>query len=160
MAVRVQELAACGSNSTGRPIAWANSTMWFGAQLEWPPTDTPSSARRGRRAATAPRKHWRCRRSALAPLCGLRTRFSTVHNEPPIPPSCPSCSQIMRLARPASRFGDLPDLCTFECRACGVLYTEARAERRCETGADCNYNEVLCSPSLYSAISVLSPFHQ
>jgi hypothetical protein len=37
---------------------------------------------------------------------------------------CPSCAQIMRLAQKASR-GDLPDLCTFECRACGVSLIEA-----------------------------------
>ena len=37
---------------------------------------------------------------------------------------CPSCAQIMRLAQ-ASRFGDARDLCTFECRACGVSYIEA-----------------------------------
>jgi hypothetical protein len=38
---------------------------------------------------------------------------------------CPSCGQTMRLARITSRFGDLPDLYTFECRACGVLRVEA-----------------------------------
>jgi hypothetical protein len=40
-------------------------------------------------------------------------------------PLCPSCAQIMRLAQKASRFGDQPDLCTFECRACGVSLIEA-----------------------------------
>ena len=43
----------------------------------------------------------------------------------PKPPHCPSCAQIMRLARITSRFGDLPDLYTFECRACGVSHVEA-----------------------------------
>jgi hypothetical protein len=43
----------------------------------------------------------------------------------PKPPLCPSCAQTMRLARITSRFGDLPDLYTFECRACGVLRVEA-----------------------------------
>ncbi len=38
----------------------------------------------------------------------------------PKSPLCPGCAQIMRLARITSRFGDLPDLYTFECRACGV----------------------------------------
>ena len=42
-------------------------------------------------------------------------------------PLCPSCAQIMRLARKASRIGDLPDLCTFECRACGVSLIEVAA---------------------------------
>jgi hypothetical protein len=41
------------------------------------------------------------------------------------PPLCPSCGQTMQLARMTSRFGDLPDLYTFECRACGVLHVEA-----------------------------------
>jgi hypothetical protein len=43
----------------------------------------------------------------------------------PKPPPCPSCAQIMRLARITSRFDDLPDLYTFECRACGVSHIEA-----------------------------------
>jgi hypothetical protein len=38
---------------------------------------------------------------------------------------CPSCAQSMRLARITSRFGDLPDLYTFECRAFGVSRIEA-----------------------------------
>ena len=43
----------------------------------------------------------------------------------PTPPHCPSCAQIMLLARVTSRFDDLPDLYTFECRACGVSHIEA-----------------------------------
>jgi len=43
----------------------------------------------------------------------------------PALPLCPSCVQIMRFAQKASRIGDLPDLCTFECRACGVSLIEA-----------------------------------
>ena len=43
----------------------------------------------------------------------------------PKPPLCPSCAQIMKLARVTSRFDDLPDLYTFECRACGVSHIEA-----------------------------------
>jgi hypothetical protein len=43
----------------------------------------------------------------------------------PKSPDCPSCAQIMRLARITSRFGDLPDLYTFECGACGVSHVEA-----------------------------------
>ena len=38
---------------------------------------------------------------------------------------CPSCAQVMRLARITSRFDDLPDLYVFECRACGVSHIEA-----------------------------------
>src|SRR6516165_10680136 len=41
------------------------------------------------------------------------------------PPLCASCAQTMRLARITSRFGDLPDLYVFECRACGVSHIEA-----------------------------------
>ena len=43
----------------------------------------------------------------------------------PTLPLCPSCAQIMRLARTTSRFRDLPDLYIFECRACGVSHIEA-----------------------------------
>jgi hypothetical protein len=67
---------------------------------------------------------------------------------PGLPP-CPSCSQIMRLAGTASRFGDLPDIHTFECRACGVSYIEEAPDGGITA-------EVLCSPSLYS--TGLSPF--
>jgi hypothetical protein len=42
----------------------------------------------------------------------------------PTSPYCPACAQVMRLARITSRFGDLPDLYTFECRACGVSHIE------------------------------------
>jgi hypothetical protein len=42
----------------------------------------------------------------------------------PASPHCPGCAQIMRLARITSRFGHLPDLYTFECRACGVSHIE------------------------------------
>jgi hypothetical protein len=40
-------------------------------------------------------------------------------------PLCPSCAQVMRLARTMSRFGDLPELYIFECQACGVSNIEA-----------------------------------
>jgi hypothetical protein len=43
----------------------------------------------------------------------------------PSPPLCPSCAQIMQIARITSRFDDLPDLYTFECRACGLSHIEA-----------------------------------
>jgi len=42
----------------------------------------------------------------------------------PASPLCPACAQIMRLARITSRFGDLPDLYTFECQTCGVSHIE------------------------------------
>jgi hypothetical protein len=40
-------------------------------------------------------------------------------------PRCPSCAQVMRLVRIRSRFEELPDLYTFECRACGLWHIEA-----------------------------------
>jgi hypothetical protein len=43
----------------------------------------------------------------------------------PRPPLYPSCAQIMRLARTTARFGKLPDLYIFECRACGVSHIDA-----------------------------------
>src|SRR5262249_44792966 len=63
------------------------------------------------------------------PHCGSRT-FSAMRNEhsgkyTPRPPHCPSCAQLMRLARTTSRFGNLPDLYIFECRACGVSHIDA-----------------------------------
>ena len=42
----------------------------------------------------------------------------------PKSPLCPSCAQVMQLVRITSRFGDLPDLYTFECRACGLSHIE------------------------------------
>jgi hypothetical protein len=42
----------------------------------------------------------------------------------PKPPLCPGCAQNMRLIRRTQRFGALSDVCTFECRACGVSHFE------------------------------------
>ena len=53
----------------------------------------------------------------------------------PKPPVCPSCAQVMRLARVTSRFDDLPDLYTFACRACGVAHIEAGIVADPETGS-------------------------
>jgi hypothetical protein len=43
---------------------------------------------------------------------------------PPAPARCPSCAKPMRLVRKTIRFNGLPDLCTFECQACGVSHIE------------------------------------
>jgi hypothetical protein len=64
--------------------------------------------------------------------CGSRTVFA-MRNEhsgkyTPRPPVCPSCAQIMRLARTTLRFGSLPDLYIFECRACGVSHIDEAHE--------------------------------
>ena len=44
-------------------------------------------------------------------------------SEPKLP-LCPSCARNMRLIRRTQRFGTLPDVCTFECRGCGVCHFE------------------------------------
>ena len=158
-----------------RPSFPANSTVWFGAQLELPPTDTPkqppSGAMGGDGATEA---------LALPPLwLGAALRFKAAFL------LCATNIQDRRRAQAALKlYGSLEqcrDLGTcptrFECRACGVSYIEAGplAQRRCKMGADCNYYssgtttatspdeitaEVLCSPSSYYTISALSPFHQ
>ena len=40
-------------------------------------------------------------------------------------PLCPSCGQPMRFVRAIPRFASLPELRTYECKACGESYTEA-----------------------------------
>jgi hypothetical protein len=52
-------------------------------------------------------------------------RYERSNEYAPRTPLCPSCAQIMRLARMTSRFSGLPDLYTFEYRACGVAHIEA-----------------------------------
>jgi hypothetical protein len=66
--------------------------------------------------------------AVLRTTCGLKIA-SVMRNEhsgkyTPRPPLCPSCAQIMRLARTTSRFGNLPELYTFECRACGLSHID------------------------------------
>jgi C4-type Zn-finger protein len=39
-------------------------------------------------------------------------------------PKCPSCARNMQLLRRTQRFPGLPDLCTFECEACGIFHFE------------------------------------
>jgi len=58
--------------------------------------------------------------AAQGPLCPMRYERSA-----PKPPLCPNCAQAMRLARTTPRFGDLPDVYTFECQACDVSHIEA-----------------------------------
>jgi transposase-like protein len=38
---------------------------------------------------------------------------------------CPACGQPMRLVLVIPRFGSFPELQTYECKSCGVSYTEA-----------------------------------
>src|SRR5262249_1755996 len=70
-----------------------------------PPDNCETAAHRGSRTALS-------MRNELSNKCA------------PWAPRCPSCAQIMRLVRITSRFEDLPDLYTFECRACGVSHIE------------------------------------
>jgi hypothetical protein len=55
-------------------------------------------------------------------------RYEQTNKNAPRTPICPSCAQIMQIVRITSRFNDLPDLYTFECRACGVWRVEASNE--------------------------------
>jgi hypothetical protein len=52
-------------------------------------------------------------------MCDQKAPSSTL-----TPPRCPSCAQPMRLAKRVARFDGLPDLATFECRACGLSHIE------------------------------------
>jgi hypothetical protein len=70
-----------------------------------------------RPAANLPSRH------IAGPLSAMRNEHSGKYT--PTPPRCPSCAQLMRLARTTSRFGKLPDLYIFECRACGVTHIDA-----------------------------------
>ena len=71
--------------------------------------------------------------------CGSRTalsmRYERSNEYAPRTPLCSSCAQIMRLARMTSRFSGLPDLYTFECRACGVAHIEAATFAGCHVPA-------------------------
>jgi hypothetical protein len=46
------------------------------------------------------------------------------HEYRPVP-CCPSCGAAMRLVRSIPKIGGLPELESFECRACRVSITEA-----------------------------------
>jgi hypothetical protein len=53
------------------------------------------------------------------------------HEYRPVP-SCPSCGAAMRLVRSIPKIGGLPELESFECRACRVSITEAVAPKASE----------------------------
>jgi hypothetical protein len=59
---------------------------------------------------------------ACRPEPSLVMSAENASNSAPAPPQCPSCAQPMRLIRRTQRPGGLPDLCTFECRVCGVSH--------------------------------------
>lgn len=49
---------------------------------------------------------------------------------------CPACGRPMRVVMVIPRFGSFPELHTYECRDCGVSYTEAVKETNTETDRD------------------------
>jgi hypothetical protein len=50
-------------------------------------------------------------------------------------PCCPSCGAVMGVMRSFPKIGGLPELQTFECRACGVSITQAHEPQVLEMGA-------------------------
>jgi hypothetical protein len=48
----------------------------------------------------------------------------------PTSPHCPTCAQVMRLARITSRFGDLPDLYTLNAELVVCRTSSLRSPRR------------------------------
>jgi hypothetical protein len=40
------------------------------------------------------------------------------------PPFCPSCTKPMELARTWPRLGGLPEMHSFQCKLCDVVFTE------------------------------------
>jgi hypothetical protein len=58
-------------------------------------------------------------------LKNKKLRVVMIANDtPPASLRCQHCAQPMKLVRRTQRFGGLPDLCTFECAACGISHTE------------------------------------
>jgi hypothetical protein len=74
----------------------------------------------------------------------------------PKSPLCPSCAQVMRLAGITSRFDDLPDLYTFECRGCGVSHIEpAPFAVKLDVIADNQISEKTSWPTLFSRLDAV-----
>ncbi len=53
---------------------------------------------------------------------------------------CPACGRPMRVVLVIPRFGSFPELRTYECRACGVSYTEAAKETDKDAGGSATAN--------------------
>ena len=80
----------------------------------------------------------------------VHMRYERPNEYAPRIPLCPSCAQIMRLARVTSRFGNLPDVYTFECRGCGVTQSRQRTSRRGERDyRPCRFRCNMASTSLW-----------
>jgi len=75
----------------------------------------------------------------------LSMRYEQSNKNTPRQPLCPGCAQVMRLVRVTSRFDELPDLYTFECRACGLSHIEAAW-----TGQEFEIAPYLCGTQLWS----------
>ena len=100
----------CSENSSPRNSPWRTAT-----------NVCPTIASHRRADVVPTRIGWDVRASRLKDrMCYEHSNKCTSHQ-----PHCPSCAQIMRLARITPRSDDLPDLYTFECRACGVSHVEA-----------------------------------
>ena len=61
----------------------------------------------------------------------------------------------MRLAKITSRFDDLPDLYTFECRGCGVSHIEAEPIAVKLEAEGSQSSEKASLPALFSKLDVL-----
>ncbi len=51
---------------------------------------------------------------------------------------CPACGRPMRLVLIIPRFGTFPELQTYECKSCGVSYTQAAKDEAGPDSADSN----------------------
>jgi len=47
-----------------------------------------------------------------------------MQHTPPEFPFCPNCAKPMALARTGPRPGTLPEINTYECRRCSIVFTE------------------------------------
>lgn len=54
----------------------------------------------------------------------MESDLNAMDDAPGTPP-CPSCRQPMIFKRAVPRFAALPELRTYECKACGITFTAA-----------------------------------
>lgn len=83
-------------------------------------------------------------------------RHERSNKSAPKSPRCPGCAQVMRLAGITSRFDDLPDLYTFECRGCGESHIEpAPFAVKLDVIADNQVSETASLPTFFSRLDAL-----
>jgi hypothetical protein len=82
------------------------------------PANAPSIGRRARSRSHATSERKAANRVPF--MCD-----ECISNSAATPPRCASCAQPMKLVRRTPRFGGLPELITFECRACGVSHFQS-----------------------------------